>query len=299
MRVRTLLFASSAVIATLAVALPGATAAPAAPAAQAAAPAFQLPFPCGQTWNGNSSNSSAHESFELDFNRGSSPTADRFDTVVAAADGTVRTSSHQGRTNGYGNLVKIEHADGYFTYYAHLSSRAVTVGQRVAKGQPIGSLGNTSKPGNNITPHLHFEVRKGPSYPANVRRAVFNGRTFNYPDANIKSNNCGTSYDPRALCGGGQARVIDSVKLGTKPEGTVNLTWNPSTKQNCVTTLKYTNKGKATATSAFLEPKGKPRKSNAGNFKFYAGPVKADSPSCVKWGGKTGGVSYTSPSEHC
>lgn len=293
MRVRTLLLASSAVIATLAVSMP------AAPAAPAAAPAFQLPFPCGQTWNGNSSNSSAHESFELDFNRGSSPTADRYHTVVAAADGTVRTSAHQGSTNGYGNLVKIEHADGYFTYYAHLSSRAVTAGQRVAKGQPIGSLGNTSKPGNNITPHLHFEVRKGPSYPANVRRAVFNGKTFNYPDANVKSNNCGTSYDPRALCGGGSVRVIDSVKLGTKPQGTVNLTWNPGTKQNCVTTLKYTNKGKATATSSYLEPKGKPRKSNAGNFKVYAGPVKADSPTCVKWGGKTGGVAYNSPSEHC
>lgn len=35
--------------------------------ANAAAPAFQLPFPCNQTWHGNSSNSNAHETYEIDF----------------------------------------------------------------------------------------------------------------------------------------------------------------------------------------------------------------------------------------
>lgn len=57
----------------------------AAAAPAMAAPAFQLPFPCNQSWSGNSSASSAHESYEIDFNRGSS--ADLGDTVVAAAAG--------------------------------------------------------------------------------------------------------------------------------------------------------------------------------------------------------------------
>ena len=129
--------------------------------ANAAAPMFQLPFPCNQTWYGNSSDSSAHRSYEIDFNRGSTPNADLGDRVIAAAAGTVRTASHQGSDNGFGNLVKIEHSGGYYTYYAHLNTIAVTVDQSVARGQLIGTVGNTSKPGNNITPHLHFEVRRG------------------------------------------------------------------------------------------------------------------------------------------
>ncbi|MFD0474298.1 hypothetical protein ACFQ0B_43230 [Nonomuraea thailandensis] len=49
-----------------------------------AAPSFQL-LPCGQSWTGNSSASSAHRSYEIDFNRGSTANADLGDTVVAAA----------------------------------------------------------------------------------------------------------------------------------------------------------------------------------------------------------------------
>lgn len=266
-----------------------------APAAHAA-PGFQLPFPCNQTWHGNSSNSSAHQSWELDFNRGSSAGADKGDTVVAAAAGTVRTSSHQGSANGYGNLVKIEHSDGYFTYYAHLNTRAVAVGQTVSRGQSIGTVGNTSKPGNNISPHLHFEVRKGSSYPSNIQKAVFNGSTFPYPDASVKSANCSTAYDPAGLCGSGY-QVIDTARLSD--DGAVDLLWNGGSQSNCVVTLKFTAKGTPTATSAYLEPQGAARKTDSGNYGYYAGPVRASAPTCVKWGGSTGGSSYNSPSEHC
>jgi murein DD-endopeptidase MepM/ murein hydrolase activator NlpD len=161
------------------------------PGTASAAPAFQLPFPCDQTWHGNSSNSGAHRSYEIDFNRGSTPDADLGDRVVAAAKGTVRTASHQGSANGFGNLVKIEHSGGYFTYYAHLKTMTVTVGQKVSRGQSIGTVGKTSKPGNNITPHLHYEVRLGSSgYPGNIKPATFNGSRFDYPDATVKSHNC-------------------------------------------------------------------------------------------------------------
>jgi hypothetical protein len=264
------------------------------PVTASAAPAFQLPFPCGQTWSG-SSGSPAHQSYELDFNRGSTGTADLRDTVVAAAAGTVRTASHQGSANGYGNLVKIEHADNYFTYYAHLSTMAVTVGQVVSRGQSIGTVGNTTRPGESLIPHLHYEVRLGATgYPGNIQRAVFNGSTFSYPNASITSQNCSTPYDPAGVCGSGYY-VIDTARLGTA--GATDLLWNGS--NNCVVTLKFASVGTATATSAYLEPSGVTRKTDAGNYSHYAGPVIAAAPTCIRWGGSAGGVAYDSPSEHC
>lgn len=84
------------------------------------------------------------------------------------------------------------------------------------RGQAIGQVGNTSRPGSGISPHLHYEVREGSSgYPGNLRRAAFDGRTFGYPDADVTSKNCANSYDTREVCGSGY-HVIDSVALGAK-----------------------------------------------------------------------------------
>ncbi|WP_336207436.1 M23 family metallopeptidase [Nonomuraea sp. LPB2021202275-12-8] len=269
--------------------------------AQILATNFQLPFPCGQAWTGNSNQSSAHQSYEIDFNRGSTAGADLGDTVVAAASGTVAISAHQGSTNGFGNLVKIDHGSGWSTYYAHLNVRSVSAGQSVSQGQKIGTVGNTSRPGNNISPHLHYEVRQGTGYPANVRQAVFNGTTFGYPNQTLTSRNCGGAatnpYTAEEVCGSGY-KVIDSAALGTS--GTVYLLYNSGNGNNCVTTLKKTSLGTATATSAYLEVQGSARKTDSGNFAYYAGPVTAAAPGkCVKWGGKAGSSVYDSPFEHC
>ena len=73
--------------------------------------------------------------------------------IAAAAAGTV---SFAGWSGGYGNLVIIDHGDGYQTYYAHCSAIYVQVGQSVSAGTTISAVGST---GNSTGPHLHFEVR--------------------------------------------------------------------------------------------------------------------------------------------
>ena len=72
--------------------------------------------------------------------------------VYAATDGTVNFS---GRNGGYGNFVRIRHAGGLATGYAHLSRIAVRNGQSVERGQVIGYVGST---GLSTGPHLHYEM---------------------------------------------------------------------------------------------------------------------------------------------
>jgi len=62
-----------------------------------------------------------------------------------------------GARAGYGQLVEINHGNGYVTRYAHNSSVLVKVGDKVAKGQAISRVGST---GRSTGPHLHFEVLK-------------------------------------------------------------------------------------------------------------------------------------------
>lgn len=72
--------------------------------------------------------------------------------IVAADGGTVITA---GAVSGYGNCVVINHGNGITTLYGHMSSIAVSSGQKVSKGQTIGYVGST---GNSTGPHLHWEV---------------------------------------------------------------------------------------------------------------------------------------------
>jgi murein DD-endopeptidase MepM/ murein hydrolase activator NlpD len=65
--------------------------------------------------------------------------------------------SFAGRMNGYGKVVKIKHAGGYESLYAHQSRIHVKRGQYVKKGQIIGYSGNT---GRSTGPHLHFGMTK-------------------------------------------------------------------------------------------------------------------------------------------
>ncbi|QFY10459.1 nucleoside transporter [Nonomuraea phyllanthi] len=104
-------------------------------------------------------------------------------------------------------------------------------------------------------------------------------------------------HTPESVCGSGY-KVIDSAALGSA--GTVYLLYNSGNGYNCVTTIKKTSVGTATATSAYLEVEGKARVTDSGNFAYYAGPVRASAAGkCVRWGGKAGTSTYDSPLEHC
>ncbi|MBO5039928.1 MAG: peptidoglycan DD-metalloendopeptidase family protein [Clostridia bacterium] len=75
------------------------------------------------------------------------------DKIYAADDGTVIISKYN---SSYGNYVVIDHGGKIATCYAHMSSRAVSVGAKVKRGQVIGYVGKT---GSSTGYHLHFEVR--------------------------------------------------------------------------------------------------------------------------------------------
>lgn len=75
--------------------------------------------------------------------------------VRAAADGEVIFSGEQG---GYGNLVVVRHPKGRTSVYAHHHENCVKAGQTVARGEPVGLVGQT---GGIASPYLYFEVREG------------------------------------------------------------------------------------------------------------------------------------------
>lgn len=86
------------------------------------------------------------------------------DYIIAHSAGTVVFCQTGHKNNilsvgnaSYGNCVKIDHGNGYYTLYAHLSSVSVKYGDTVKKGQVIGYMGAT---GRSFGAHLHFEVQK-------------------------------------------------------------------------------------------------------------------------------------------
>jgi len=79
--------------------------------------------------------------------------APRGTAIYATADGVV---TYAGRQSGYGIVVKIRHAFGFETFYAHNNRARVKVGQRVSRGDRIADVGSTGRSTGN---HLHYEIR--------------------------------------------------------------------------------------------------------------------------------------------
>ena len=90
------------------------------------------------------------------FNDGINIAASQGTIVKAAENGVVAYAGNE--VKGMGNLIIIQHSDGWMTVYAHLDTMSVKRGARVNVGTPIGRVGKTGKVDQ---PQLHFEIRKG------------------------------------------------------------------------------------------------------------------------------------------
>lgn len=86
------------------------------------------------------------------FHKGIDFEADVGDPVLAVADGVV---SYSGVRSGYGNVVEVDHGNGYVTRYAHNSRLLLKVGELVRAGQEVAKAGST---GRSTGAHVHFEV---------------------------------------------------------------------------------------------------------------------------------------------
>jgi hypothetical protein len=183
--------------------------------AEAVGPRFQLPFPCGQVWAGQTRVDHSPQN-SVDFNR----LNDFGDTVVAAAAGTVTRVENLGNVS-YGRWIEISHGNGYTTRYAHLSAQLVSKGQHVAQGQTIGRVGST---GGSTGPHLHFEER----HNGLAIRESFDGvAALFFGTRNYKSqNSCGGSHATGRVNTAGAALTVraaattKSSAIGAVSDGT-------------------------------------------------------------------------------
>ncbi len=192
-------------------------------------PGFQMPFPCGQVWSGQTR--SKHSPVNaIDFNRAN----DIGDKVVASAAGTVSVVGNTG-SKSYGRWIEIKHGSGWTTRYAHLSSQRVSVGQKVARGHWIGNVGST---GGSSGPHLHFEQRRNGTP---VKISMNGSYAFYFGTRSYKSNNCsgGGSSDPRGTVRTAGAALTIRSGPGTtfKKVGSV--------ANNSTVTIKCQKKGQA------------------------------------------------------
>ncbi len=83
--------------------------------------------------------------------------------VRAVSQGIVATAGFQG---GYGKLVVVRHANGYTSYYGHLSKILVRGGERVTQSDPVGLVGQT---GLATGPHLHYGIKKNGAWADPMR----------------------------------------------------------------------------------------------------------------------------------
>ena len=170
--------------------------------------------------------------------------------VYAAESGDVLAAGIINNSYGnsqYGKCILIDHKNGYYTFYAHLDSILVRVGQSVLVGTQIGTVGQT---GNVTGPHLHFEVRTNPNWNRNyfINPEAICGLAIDKPNV-IQTPNIGNLLKPNLNnttkvkvanellnmrdAAGYSGKVIAELKKGTKLTITGNkivkdgLEWYP------------------------------------------------------------------------
>ncbi|MBR1927793.1 MAG: M23 family metallopeptidase [Bacteroidales bacterium] len=110
--------------------------------------------------------------------------------VYAAADGVVKYVDHSSK--GLGNVVAIDHGNGYVTRYAHLENTRVSKGQKVLRGRQIGQVGMS---GNSFAPHLHYEVLKDSARLDPLNHMFASATPDDYIGMLVMSSNTGQSMD--------------------------------------------------------------------------------------------------------
>ncbi|MBP5615177.1 MAG: peptidoglycan DD-metalloendopeptidase family protein [Alphaproteobacteria bacterium] len=105
---------------------------------------YHVSSPFGYRADPFNKQSATHKGVDLASNQGN--------IIKVMADGKVTRNEW---VNGYGNLIEIDHENGFKTKYAHLNKSYVTKGQTVTKGDQIAEVGST---GRSTGPHLHYEV---------------------------------------------------------------------------------------------------------------------------------------------
>jgi hypothetical protein len=148
--------------------------------ARAAGPDHEMPFPCGDTWDGSSRPNHSPSALAIDWNR----PQDLGAMVIASAAGVVTTAVNLGNRS-YGRYVVVDHGRGRSSVYAHLDALWAVEGQAVDQGTPLGLVGSS---GNSTGPHLHFEERLNGS----DQHSYFHRRTFRMGTWQA-SRNCGSA----------------------------------------------------------------------------------------------------------
>jgi len=114
--------------------------------------------------------------------------------IYATGDGTIQyiIKFSDKASQGYGNLIIINHGYGYRTLYSHINKFKVKIGQKVKRGEVIGYVGNS---GLSTGPHLHYEVIKNGSKVNPINYLFHNLSPKEYQRIVEISNSIKKSYD--------------------------------------------------------------------------------------------------------
>ncbi len=159
-----------------------------------AGPDYEMPFPCGDLWDGSTRPSHSPSVEAIDWNRENDLGA----MTLSAAPGVVTSVVNLG-DRSYGRYVVVDHGGGHSTLYAHLSAFWATPGQAVDQGTPLGLVGSS---GGSTGPHLHFEERLN----RRVQRAYFH-RLWFQRGTRLASRSCGDAPVVGDWDGDGTANV--------------------------------------------------------------------------------------------
>lgn len=159
----------------------------AVPQAAVAAPDFQAPFVCGQSWTYLHHGAEVRQA--LDFVRDDGGTTYR-SPVLASAPGT---ATRHWQSGGAGNYIVIDHGGGWKTYYFHLDEFSVPDNTFVARGTQVGTTGST---GNSTGPHIHYEqLHDGAGQVIRINGETLAPYPTEYREKSIVSDNaCGPMY---------------------------------------------------------------------------------------------------------